>query len=151
MYFIDRNQIEKALSHMEELLALYKGEEKWSEDLIHELGLARLSHVVIEAIIDVGNTMIDGFIMRDPGGYDDIIDIMEDEKVITAEMSAPLKQVIGLRQMIVREFIDVDTKSIIDVLDASYDSLLLFPTKVRYYLENELGPVSAFLPADDVN
>ena len=150
MYFIDRNQIEKALSHMEELLALYKEEEKWSEDLIHELGLARLSHVVIEAIIDVGNTMIDGFIMRDPGGYDDIIDIMEDEKVITAEMSAPLKQVIGLRQMIVREFIDVDTKSIIDVLDASYDSLLLFPTKVRYYLENELGPVSAFLPADDV-
>ena len=38
---------------------------------------------VIESIIDVGNTMIDGFIMRDPGGYEDIIDIMEDEKVIT--------------------------------------------------------------------
>ena len=31
--------------------------------------------------------MIDGFIMRDPGGYEDIIDIMEDEKVITKEMS----------------------------------------------------------------
>lgn len=150
MYFIDRNQIEKALSHMEELLVLYKEEENWNEDLIHALGLARLSHVVIEAIIDVGNTMIDGFIMRDPGGYDDIIDIMEDEKVITPEMSTPLKQVIGLRQMIVREFIDVNTASMIDVLEASYESLLLFPTKVRYYLENELGPVSAFLPADDV-
>lgn len=150
MYFIDRNQIEKALSHMEELLALYKKEDNWGEDLIHSLALARLSHVVIEAIIDVGNTMIDGFIMRDPGGYDDIIDIMDDEKVITSEMSVPLKQVIGLRQMIVREFIDVDTKSIADVLDASYESLLLFPTKVRYYLEHELGPVSAFLPADDV-
>ena len=150
MYFIDRNQIEKALSHMEDLLALYKEEENWSEDLIHALGLARLSHVVIEAMIDVGNTMIDGFIMRDPGGYDDIIVIMEDEKVITPEMSAPLKQVIGLRQMIVREFIDVNTDSIIDVLDESYESLLLFPTKVRHYLEHELGPVSAFLPADDM-
>ena len=134
---------------MEELLALYKEDNNWEEDLIHSLALARLSHVVIEAIIDVGNTMIDGFIMRDPGGYDDIIDIMDDEKVITPEMSAPLKQVIGLRQMIVREFIEVDAKSIVDVLDASYDSLLLFPTKVRHYLEHELGPVSAFLPADD--
>lgn len=135
---------------MEELLALYKEEDNWEEDLIHVLALARLSHVVIEAIIDVGNTMIDGFIMRDPGGYDDIIDIMDDEKVITPEMSTPLKQVIGLRQMIVREFIDVDAKSIIDVLDVSYEALLLFPTKVRHYLEHELGPVSAFLPADDV-
>ena len=66
--------------------------------------------MVIESIIDVGNTMIDGFIMRDPGSYDDIIDIMDDEKVITPEMSQPLKNVIGLRTMIVREFINVDIK-----------------------------------------
>ncbi|MCZ2260460.1 DUF86 domain-containing protein [Sporosarcina sp. G11-34] len=149
MYFIDRNKIEKALSHMEELLALYKEEENWEGDLIHSLALARLTHVVIESIIDVGNTMIDGFIMRDPGGYDDIIDIMDDEKVITPEMSDPLKQVIGLRRMIVMEFIDVETTSIIKTLDSSMATLLEFPTKVRHYLENELGPVSAFLPADD--
>ena len=31
--------------------------------------------------------MIDGFIMRDPGSYEDIIDIMEDERVITTEMA----------------------------------------------------------------
>jgi len=149
MYFIDRNQIEKALSHMEELLTLYKEEESWEGDLIHSLALARLTHVVIESIIDVGNTMIDGFIMRDPGGYDDIIDIMDDEKVISPEMSDPLKQVIGLRRMIVMEFIDVETTSIIKTLDSSMATLLAFPTKVRHYLENELGPVSAFLPADD--
>ena len=149
MYFIDRNQIEKALTHMEELLALYKEEENWEADLIHSLALARLAHVVIESIIDVGNTMIDGFIMRDPGGYDDIIDIMDDEKVITPEMSDPLKQVIGLRRMIVMKFIDVETTSIVKILDSSMATLLAFPTKVRHYLENELGPVSAFLPADD--
>ena len=40
--------------------------------------------------------MIDGFIMRDPGSYDDIIDIMEDEKVISSEMADPLKKVIGI-------------------------------------------------------
>src|SRR5690625_3587145 len=106
MYFVDRNQIEKALSHIEELLALYKKESNWNEDLIHSLALTRLSHDIIEAIIDVGNTMIDGFIMRDPGSYEDIIDIMDDEKVITPAMTDPIKKVIELRQMIVREFID---------------------------------------------
>ncbi len=149
MYFVDRNQIEKALVHIEELLALYKKEAVWNEDLIHSLALTRLSHDIIEAMIDVGNTMIDGFIMRDPGSYEDIIDIMDDEKVITAEMVTPIKQVIELRQMIVREFVSVDTNAIIATLDASYESLSLFPEKVRHYLENELGPVSAFLPADE--
>lgn len=149
MYFVDRNQVEKALVHIEALLELYKKEDNWEEDLIHTLALTRLSHDIIEAIIDVGNTMIDGFIMRDPGSYEDIIDIMDDEKVITESMTTPIKKVIELRQMIVREFIKVDTKVIIATLDNAYEELALFPEKVRHYLENELGPVSAFLPVDE--
>ena len=149
MYFVDRNHIENALSHMEELLALYNEEKEWTSNLINSLAVARLSHVVIESIIDVGNSMIDGFIMRDPGGYDDIIDIMEDEKVISVEMSNPLKEVIGLRKMIVRDFSNVNTDTIVKVLDQSMDSLLAFPTKVRHYLVHELGPVSAFLPTKE--
>lgn len=149
MYFIDRNQIENALAHMEKLLTLYNEEKEWTTDLIHSLAVARLSHVIIESIIDVGNSMIDGFIMRDPGGYDDIIDIMEDEKVITSEMSDPLKLVIGLRKMIVRDFTNVNTETIVEVLNQSMEALLVFPTNVRHYLEHELGPVSAFSPSEE--
>lgn len=146
MYFVDRNQISESLTHMEVLLELYGKENGWQKDIIHSLALERIANVVIESIIDVGNTMIDGFIMRDPGSYEDIIDIMEDERVITSEMAGPLKQVIELRKMIVREFTEVDIGTIIEVLNASMDDLLEFPNKVRHYLENELGPVSAFLP-----
>lgn len=148
MYFVDRNQISEALNHMEVLLELYQNEIGWQQDIIHSLALERITNVIIESVIDVGNTMIDGFIMRDPGSYEDIIDIMEDERVITSEMAGPLKQVIELRKMIVREFTKVDVETIIEVLNASMDELLEFPNKVRHYLENELGPVSAFLPED---
>ena len=148
MYFVDRNQISESLNHMESLLELYGNENGWQEDIIHSLALERIANVLIESIIDVGNTMIDGFIMRDPGSYEDIIDIMEDERVITSVMAGPLKQVIELRKMIVREFTKVDAKMIVEVLNASMDELLEFPNKVRHYLENELGPVSAFLPEE---
>jgi len=131
---------------MEVLLELYRNENEWQKDIIHSLALERIANIVIESIIDVGNTMIDGFIMRDPGSYEDIIDIMEDERVITSEMADPLKQVIELRKMIVREFTKVDIGTIVTVLNTSMDVLLEFPNKVRHYLENELGPVSAFLP-----
>ena len=146
MYFVDRKQISESLNHMEVLLELYRNENEWQKDIIHSLALERIANVVIESVIDVGNTMIDGFIMRDPGSYEDIIDIMEDERVITSEMADPLKQVIELRKMIVREFTKVDIGTIITVLNASMDVLLEYPNKVRHYLENELGPVSAFLP-----
>ncbi|MEK4713703.1 DUF86 domain-containing protein [Sporosarcina sp. FSL K6-5500] len=148
MYFVDRNQISESLNHMEVLLKLYRNEKEWQKDIIHSLALERIANVLIESIIDVGNSMIDGFIMRDPGSYEDIIDIMEDERVITSEIAGPLKVVIELRKMIVREFTKVDVGMIIEVLNASMDELLEFPKKVRHYLENELGPVSAFLPEE---
>lgn len=148
MYFIDRNEINETLAHMENVLGLYKNGSAWADDAIYALALERIAHVVIESIIDVGNSMIDGFIMRDPGSYEDIIDIMEDERVITVEMAKPLKQVIELRKMIVREFTKVDIKEIDTVLHTTLEDLLAFPNNVRHYLENELGPVSAFLPED---
>lgn len=148
MYFVDRNQINKALGHMENLLGIYEKGSGWADDEIRTLALERIAQVVIESIIDVGNSMIDGFIMRDPGSYEDIIDIMEDERVVTPEMATPLKRVIDLRKMIVREFTEVDVEEINTVLHDTLAELREFPNKVRYYLENELGPVSAFLPED---
>lgn len=145
MYFIDRTKITQTVSYMKSLLDLYENKKSW-DSLEDQLALERLTSNVIESIIDVGNTMIDGFIMRDPGSYDDIIDILTDEKVITAEMDEPLKKVIALRKMLVREFMKADHSKIIAVLDESFDELKKFGPKAEHYLEHELGPVSAFLP-----
>ena len=149
MYFVDRNKITLNLAHIEELLALFEAKDNWLSDDIHKLALQRIGHNVMEAMMDVGNLVIDGFIMRDPGSYEDIIDIFVDEKVITPDMEAPLKAVVGLRKMIVREFIAVDNEEILKVLTANLDTMKQFTGKVQAYLTNELGPVSAFLPEDE--
>ena len=93
--------------------------------------------------------MIDGFIMRDPGSYEDIIDIMDDEEVIRKEMSEPLKEVVRLRDMIVRDYVSVDHEQLLQTMTKHLESLQLVRPLVNDYLENELGPVSAFLPEDD--
>ena len=53
--------------------------------------LERIVHLLVECILDTGNDMIDGFIMRDPGSYDDIMDILVDEKVVPTEEGTHLK------------------------------------------------------------
>ncbi|MFY0518238.1 DUF86 domain-containing protein [Lysinibacillus sp. UGB7] len=148
MYFVDRNKITKNLQYLDELLAIFEAEDNWLQNDIKKLAIERIGHNVMESMMDVGNLMIDGFIMRDPGSYKDIIDILIDEKVVTTEMEASLKAVVGLRKMLVREFINVDVEEVVNVLTISLSTLKQFSTAVNNYVTNELGPVSAFLPED---
>lgn len=148
MYFVDRNKIILNLQHINELIAVLEEHTDWLDSTINKLALQRIGHNLMESMMDVGNLMIDGFIMRDPGSYEDIIDILVDEKVITQEMDEPLKAVVGLRKMLVREFIQVDDQEVLDVLKSSLPAIKEFTPKVQDYLTNELGPVSAFLPED---
>ncbi|MDN4525533.1 DUF86 domain-containing protein [Fictibacillus fluitans] len=147
MYFVDRKKIEQNLVYLEFLLKNVN-ELSASGSAVEKLALERAAHVIIEGMMDVGNAMIDGFIMRDPGSYDDILDILEDEKVITAADAKGLKQVIALRKMLVQEFSNVDHEAILSVLADNSEPLSSFPSRVREYIEKELGPVSAFLPED---
>lgn len=148
MYFVDQKQINHTLSYMEQLLDLFENGTDWQDSKINKLALERVAHGLIEGIIDVGNSMIDGFIMRDPGSYEDIIDILEDEKVIQSEQADPMKKLISLRPMIVRQFVAVDTEQTETVIRETAGELKQFPQQVRDYLANELGPVSAFLPTE---
>ncbi len=148
MYFVDRNKISLALTYMKSLVLLIEKSPNLTSTDIEKLALERIAQNIIESVIDVGNSMIDGFIMRDPGSYDDIIDILTDEKVITADMDAPIKEVIALRKMLVRDFLSVDHQRIASVLQNPLDVLKKFPGHVELYLTDELGPVSAFSPED---
>jgi uncharacterized protein YutE (UPF0331/DUF86 family) len=71
---------------------------------MESFAVMRSFHIGVECIIDIGNTIIDGFIMRDPGGYSDIIDILEDEQVISTSLANKLKDFVKLREQLVRYY-----------------------------------------------
>jgi uncharacterized protein YutE (UPF0331/DUF86 family) len=143
MYFVDREHIERILAFLENSLVIVKNQNSWGSE-IEKKALERLVHMVIESIVDIGNSMIDGFIMRDPGSFEDIIIILEDERVISATRATGLKKVIELRKILVQQYLDVDHSILIETLIKEEEHLIAFPNEVRAYLENELGPVSAF-------
>lgn len=147
MYFVDRKRIEATLNYMETNLQLFNETDSWDTTLA-QLALERIAHGMIESIIDVGNAMIDGFIMRDPGSYEDIIDILFDEKVIEETDADMIKDVISYRKELVRSYISIDHVELEDLVRKNVSALVKFPDLVRRYLTEELGPVSAFLPDD---
>jgi uncharacterized protein YutE (UPF0331/DUF86 family) len=143
LYFVDREKIEVVLQYMEEQLAILEKKNNWDSP-IEKLALERIGHTVVESILDVGNAMIDGFIMRDPGSYEDIIDILLDEKVVREDMSKDLKVIVEWRKKLVQEYTTVTHTELTEALGKVLSTLKQFPTAIRHYLETELGPVSAF-------
>lgn len=143
MYFVDREKIEETLKYLETQIQLFLSQMAWSTAL-EKAALERLNHMMIESVLDVGNAMIDGFIMRDPGSYDDIIEILMDELVISAETGSSLKILIQYRKKLVQFYTDVDHQELHEVFSKHLHELVNFATNVRDYLATELGPVSAF-------
>lgn len=144
MYFVDRKKIDVELTYLADCIETFENTETWQSP-VEKLALERLAHVLIESVIDVGNQMIDGFIMRDPGSYADIIDILCDEKVITEHDGKALKGLIEERKELVRSYISVDHDRLASLIKERLAELKAFPPAVRRYLQEELGPVSAFL------
>ncbi|TSB48217.1 DUF86 domain-containing protein [Alkalicoccobacillus porphyridii] len=145
MYFVDRTNIENTLNYMESLFPLVKKLQQ-PKDQVEELALERVCYLFIESIIDVGNNMIDGFIMRDPGSYADIVDILMDEKVISETDGESLKQILQSRKEIIQTSGSINHQQLAQLLHHQYEALVAFPGAIRHYLTTELGPVSAFLP-----
>jgi len=142
MYFVNQKQIEETLEYMDKLLNEL---DKYNFDsLIEKLALQRMTHLTIEAIIDVGNMMIDGFIMRDPGSYEDIIDILVDERVLPEPEVNNYKEIISLRKMLVKEYLHVDDTHLIDSVMKNKEILNNFSKHIRTYLQEETDVAHAF-------
>lgn len=147
MYFVNREKINETLAHMETMLQ--RIDQLEGDAFTIELAKERLAVHLMEGVIDVGNSMIDGFIMRDPGSYEDIVDILLDERVLDVETAQATKELVAMRAYYVREFVTSDSIRFDAWTDAKKEKFTAFPDQVRRYLEVELGPVSAFLPESE--
>ncbi|MEQ2467133.1 DUF86 domain-containing protein [Niallia sp. Sow4_A1] len=143
MYFVDREKIDEQLRYYQELIRQFENQDTWNT-FLEKVALERITHLMIEVILDVGNSMIDGFIMRDPGSYDDIVDILTDERVITTGIAEDMKELILWRKQLVHHYTDIDHQKLASAFAQNMNSIKSLIPSVKDYLIHELGPVSAF-------
>lgn len=136
MYFVDREELTLKLAYINQLSQVLEESEGYA--------LERIAHMLIESVVDVGNMIIDGFIMRDSGSYKDVLDILEMEQVIPAQDAQMMRNTLYLRQWFVRDYINIDHNEVKRVFMENIASYKQFKANVDTFIENELGPVSAF-------
>ncbi|WP_414051119.1 DUF86 domain-containing protein [Macrococcus animalis] len=136
MYFVDRDELEEKLVYIDKL----SNEVTFAEGF----ALERICHMLIEAVVDVGNMIIDGFVMRDPGSYQDVIDILEMEKVISPQAKIEISNTLPTRQWFVRKYTEINHAEVKQIFIENIKAYQTFKADVDTFIENELGPVSAF-------
>jgi len=143
MYFINRQSIIDRIEVINSMLNYYDSNSKPSNQT-EVLAFERMAQLFIDSILDIGNAMIDGFIMRDPGSYDDIVDILMDEKVITKELGEAIKKLIPIRKHLLQDYTTSITETIMSTFSENISAYKEFPIAVDTYLNKELGVVNAF-------
>lgn len=136
MYYVNREQIERRLEMIPELLQVLGQTSQRERPLIERYAEERALHLAVEIVTDVGSYLIDGFIMRDASSYEDIVDIMLDEKVIGSDVHAVLVKLVRLRKPLVQQYFLNQPKPAewIQGLPAALET---FSTKVLTYLDQD--------------
>ena len=143
MYFVDMRQMNEALNFFDQTLKQLKNQS--FETTMHQFALERITHLLIESLIDIGNMMIDGFIMRDPGSYQDIIHILVDEEVIPAVDEPAYQTLVALRRQVVQDYKQIDHQNLHQELLQQYQILSQFSSFIRQYLAKEMGVANTFI------
>lgn len=139
MYYVNRDNIRSRLDCIPEVAeALSGAAASWQGTLMQGLAQERALHLAIEIVTDVGNALIDGFIMRDPSSYEDIIEIIATESVITHEVAEPLRRLVALRKNLVQEYHNWPRSEFHPLSGEMPSVLQAFTSQVQAYLHQEL-------------
>ncbi|UIO41598.1 DUF86 domain-containing protein [Brevibacillus brevis] len=143
MYDVNTKRIDQVLKHMSRMLDLLdklseRGAKEVLADEVAVAAMERALHLSIEGIVDVGNALIDGFIMRDPGSYSDIVEILRDEQVITDEQALILTRVTDFRKHLVNDYTSVPINEMYSLVEEATSTIRQFEPQVRAFLKKEL-------------
>jgi uncharacterized protein YutE (UPF0331/DUF86 family) len=109
----------------------------WAEDETQRWAAERAFHVAIECATDVANLLIDALVMRDPGGYADILRVLMEEGVVNREWFDGFAGAIRLRQRLVREYLQVKATELEQAARTYGPALLEYAAQVRAYIDGD--------------
>jgi uncharacterized protein YutE (UPF0331/DUF86 family) len=138
MYFVNKEKLNTKLNYLQQLITDYPQ----SKD--NHYAFERIAQMFIESAVDIGNMVIDGFILRDPGNYKDVIDILELEKVISKDTQVHINKTVDVRKQFVHYYDELDAANLIPLFDETVPYYQQFIEEVIRFLKSEDVPVTAF-------
>ncbi|WP_067932070.1 DUF86 domain-containing protein [Alicyclobacillus kakegawensis] len=111
----------------------------WSEQPETRWAAERALHVGIECVTDAANELIDALVMREPGGYADILRVLIEEGVLKREWFERFTGALDLRQELVRHYLVLEPQRVEQAAREYSPMLLEYVEQMRAYITRERG------------
>lgn len=143
MYYVDQEQIHARLNFIPTVAAALRAlsEQADQTSLTAHFAQERALHLAVEVVTDVGSLLIDGFMMRDASSYEDIMDVIRGEGVLTDDLAEPLKSLVMERRSLTQTYMDLDRSvPLRGELPAIAELLERFAPAVAMFVKKEMEP-----------
>ncbi len=120
--------IRKRLVKLDEYLQILYNMQKYSlEEFLsnpeHYASVERFLHMAIESTIDIGGHIVSGLGLGEVNWYSDIATIMEEKGYISVELREKWIRIVGFRNILVHQYLEVDREIVYDVLQNKLSDL----------------------------
>ncbi|MCY9515372.1 DUF86 domain-containing protein [Paenibacillus apiarius] len=140
MYYVNTDQIEERLTFIPKVVQVVtEMNTRWDGSLYASFAQERALHIAIEIVTDVGSLLIDGFLMRDASSYEDIVDILAQEQVVSPSLHDSLLRLVRLRRALVQHYTEWERNGIHSALLELPGILPEFGDSVRRFIAKEMN------------
>lgn len=118
---VDREKVEQRLMKLEQAIrklseiAQLSWEEYRNSEALQDRAERNLQ-VAAQACIDISNHLIADKGFRTPQGYADSFAVLLEEGLLPAKLTEKMKMVAGFRNILVHDYLEIDTKIVYDSL-----------------------------------
>lgn len=139
---IDIESIATRFKHLKDYLKILRELQKTHKNTFisdyHYYGLAeRYLQLSIECILDVGNMLIVSLDLRKPSDKQEVIDILEEAKIISSVLATRLSGVARFRNLLVHEYVKIDRAKVYSIINIKIPDIEVFAKSVTKYLKKK--------------
>jgi uncharacterized protein YutE (UPF0331/DUF86 family) len=130
--------IEQHIQNMEEALAqLSKYKNISLEEFQKDLGLIWIVEegleILIQNLLDMGGHLLASEIKNDWEDYGEVISKLGQHGIIPKEFSERIKEMAGLRNILIHEYLKIDLSKLFDYLEYRLEDFIQFVKYIREY------------------
>ncbi len=137
MYYVNIEQIERRLDYTATVAqaAQRLAANETDSDPVLAMSRERVLQLAIELVTDVGSYLIDGFMMRDAGSYEDIVEVLRGEEVLDNQLADALVQLVQWRKPLLQQYMDLPQEQMRRFIPVLPEQLRTFAEQVRQFLQ----------------
>lgn len=136
---VDTLVMTKRLNKLREYVGLLKTirrepRERFTTEPLVYGNAERYLQLAIQCVLDIGNHILADRKLREPQEYRDIIKTLGEHSVIPPDLAKRLLPLVGLRNILVHDYLDVDRAQLYDALQTELEDLEVFAKHVSKLL-----------------